>query len=108
MVHRHDKYGLHRQSGKYKTFLIPCQSIFNMVFIHIFFFPCLSEKKKNKRKGKKGGKKKGKEGGKKVKSRDKIIEFPLWRSVLQGRGVAKCDPDHDQGFVLITILVFLT
>ena len=47
-------------------------------------------------------------GKKEVKSIDKITEFPLWRPVLQGRGVAKCDPDHDQGFVPITILIFLT
>ena len=49
--------------------------------------------------------KKGKKGGK-VMSRDKITEFPLWNSVPQGRGVTKCDPDHDQGYILITILLF--
>ena len=39
-------------------------------------------------------------------SRDNITEFPLWKLVPPERGVAKCDTDHDQGFVLITILVF--
>ena len=45
---------------------------------------------------------------KKVMSRDNITEFPLWKLVPPERGVAKCDTDHDQGFVLITISVFLT
>ena len=36
------------------------------------------------------------EGGKKklVEFRDEITEFPLRRPVPQGKGVARCDPDH--------------
>ena len=40
--------------------------------------------------------------------RNKITEFPLLKSVPQERGVARCDPDHNQGYVLITIFVLLT
>ena len=76
-----------------------------MVFIKIFFLS-LFQRRKNSRKEKRKNKK-GKEGKKEVKSRDKITVFPLWRPVPQGRDVAKCDPDHDQRFLLIIILVFL-
>ena len=68
-----------------------------MVFIHISPPVSSSEKKKMER---------NKRGKKEIKSRDKITEFSLWRPVPQGQGVAKCDPNHDKGFILITILVF--
>ena len=103
MVHRHDgqqdQYRLHQQSGKQN---IPgTMPIFNMEWVSFgVVVSFLGEKKKKK-------KKKGKRGGGGVRSRDKITQFPLWRPVPQGRGVAKCGPDHDQGFILITILAFL-
>ena len=55
-----------------------------------------------------GKKRRNKKKGEKVMSKDMITEFPLWEPIPQERGVSKCDPDHDQGFVLITILVVLT
>ena len=95
-----------------KIFLVPCQSIFNMVFTHIFFLFPVSFSRGGGGGGGKGANKerrnkKGKKEKKKVKSRDKINKFLLWRPVPQGRGVAKSNPDHDQGFIPITSLVFL-
>ena len=62
-----------------KIILVPYQSIFNMVFIHIFFLSLF--------RGEKGGK-----GGGEVMCRDRITEFPLLKPVPQERGVAKCYP----------------
>ena len=74
MVHRHDcqhnQSGPHQQSGEHKIFLAICQSILNIVFIHIFSLSLFLKKKE-------------------VQPREKITEFPLWRPVPPGRGVAK-------------------
>ena len=59
--------------------------------------------------GTKGG---GGGGGEEVKSRDKTtrvytLEFGDLCLIPTGRGMAKCDPDHVQGFILITISIVL-
>ena len=84
-------------SVEYKIFLVSCESIFNMVFMLISFLSLFGKKIEERKKG-------GMKREKRSRIQGKITELTLWRPVLQGRSVAKCDPDHE----LITLLVLLT
>ena len=58
MVHRHDcQHNQYDLTGRMANiiFLVPCQSMFNMVFVHIFFLSFFQKERERERGIKRGG-----------------------------------------------------